>query len=699
MHLETDFEIGPEHFPFYFDDQMVDVEIISKNPYQCAVLTRGEYGLLTFPPRAKKPRCVLPCKNSKTCHHCLLWERSEGTHKIENSDKPSEIRRKSEDDFYASIPKKMNWPPKPEVQAEFRKHARSGYAYPELKKLIPKFEENLVCMHNNSFDKRDPVEMMWVMSRKIVIINTDWVENTDRVAYYRPTIVPGVENCECRQVWTGEEYLVLNVSNKGRKGRTGHLITYNFLLDYTYNFIKTGSTLRGYLAAHNKKMTNQYGAEDHELVPFHIFKNAVFLFWEEVLNMNPKTAFVCPDCGPRPKTLCCDGVAVGMQWDKMKEISDLIMPFNSPEILDAPQYKERMFIKMKKNRDLLKKCMDTGNYPNFSKFDFSKEPKMQFVHGVCEELKAQGYRTLPEAISYIFHDLSSNSSTVSLFQVVDMELLSQLKDNLNTLHSQLIIDPHSLKLKTQCMKRYPILYARLLKTSEMMLSNGKIPQSIKSLYAEIIEFTMTFYNALSNRDRDVSYTRRTKGEVSAEIFPHFPVIYERPRYEADQRSSKKDKDAWESLCSKLFPEHSKLTPGLFIVTCCCPQKRIYGFKKMVQGESPRIIFDLITTRFEDGYQPNIIYDASCRLKELGLNREPEIFMNMLITSDPLHIPNHTTCNMSFHSNKYEELKPLNKEACEQFNSLLRSIQTSLTYMSYEHYMTAMKIFVSFHNLK
>ena len=120
---------------------------------------------------------------------------------------------------------------------------------------------------------------------------------------------------------------------------------------------------------------------------------------------------------------------------------------------------------------------------------------------------------------------------------------------------------------------------------------------------------------------------------------------------------------------------------------------------MVQGESPRIIFDLITTRFEDGYQPNIIYDASCRLKELGLNREPEIFMNMLITSDPLHIPNHTTCNKSFHSNKYEELKPLNKEACEQFNSLLRTIQTSLTYMSYEHYMTAMKIFVAFHNLQ
>ena len=51
MHLETDFEIGPEHFPFYFYNQMVDVEIISKNPHQCVALTRGEDGLLTFPPK------------------------------------------------------------------------------------------------------------------------------------------------------------------------------------------------------------------------------------------------------------------------------------------------------------------------------------------------------------------------------------------------------------------------------------------------------------------------------------------------------------------------------------------------------------------------------------------------------------------------------------------------------------------------
>ena len=75
------FEIEPENFPFYFGNDILDVEIIQNKPYLCAVLSKGEYGIITFPPRAKKPRCVMPCKNSKSCHHCILWERNEGTHK------------------------------------------------------------------------------------------------------------------------------------------------------------------------------------------------------------------------------------------------------------------------------------------------------------------------------------------------------------------------------------------------------------------------------------------------------------------------------------------------------------------------------------------------------------------------------------------------------------------------------------------
>ena len=156
---------------------------------------------------------------------------------------------------------------------------------------------------------------------------------------------------------------------------------------------------------------------------------------------------------------------------------------------------------------------------------------------------------------------------------------------------------------------------------------------------------------------------------------------------------------WGGLCSKLFPENYLLTPGLFLVTCACPQKRVYGFKKMVRGESPRIIFDHIMTRFEKDYNPTIIYDASCRIKEMGLNREPERFLQMKFTSDPLHIDNHTTCSESFQSPLYSDMRKLNKEACEQFNSLLRSVQASVSYMKFDNYLQALKIFIGFYNLR
>ena len=339
--------------------------------------------------------------------------------------------------------------------------------------------------------------------------------------------------------------------------------------------------------------------------------------------------------------------------------------------------------------------MKNMEFPNFKDKNLDKEPNISFVREMCDDLKAKGYKVLPDVVGDIFHDISSQSSTVNLFQVIDVEIMKELEENLGS-QSQLITDKSTLSLKNECIQKYPVLYDRLKRAALLPLSNGDIPLGVKKLYSAIISFVLEFYEKLDIRDQDADYSRR-QGEIKAEVFPQFPTIFQRPMYEADRRLSKKDKDSWDTLCTKLFPEHTQLTPGLFIVSCCCPQKKIYGYKKMVQGESPRIIFDIITTRFEEWYNPNIIYDASCRVKEMGLNREPERFMNILITSDPLHIPNHTTCSQSFQSKIYEQLKPLNKEACEQFNSILRNIQVSLTYMSFEHYMAAMKVFVTFHN--
>ena len=69
------------------------------------------------------------------------------------------------------------------------------------------------------------------------------------------------------------------------------------------------------------------------------------------------------------------------------------------------------------------------------------------------------------------------------------------------------------------------------------------------------------------------------------------------------------------------------------------------------------------------------------------------------TSDPLHIDNHTTCSDAFQSTLYSDMKKLNKEACEQFNSLLRSVQASVSYMKFDNYLQALKIFIGFYNLR
>ena len=64
---------------------------------------------------------------------------------------------------------------------------------------------------------------------------------------------------------------------------------------------------------------------------------------------------------------------------------------------------------------------------------------------------------------------------------------------------------------------------------------------------------------------------------------------------------------------------------------------------MVRVESLSMLFNLVMTRFEENYNPHIIYDASCLSKEYGYNRELRRFMRLRITTDRFHQCNHTTC--------------------------------------------------------
>ena len=116
-------------------------------------------------------------------------------------------------------------------------------------------------------------------------------------------------------------------------------------------------------------------------------------------------------------------------------------------------------------------------------------------------------------------------------------------------------------------------------------------------------------------------------------------------------------------------------------------------------ESPRLMFDFLQCRCEPEYSPDVIYDASCLLKEFGLNRETRKFMKVLTATDPVHEENHTGCLKTFMSTIYPHMKCRNRESAEQFNSLLRRVSSSLVFMNLENYLSALNVFCAFYNLR
>ena len=72
-------------------------------------------------------------------------------------------------------------------------------------------------------------------------------------------------------------------------------------------------------------------------------------------------------------------------------------------------------------------------------------------------------------------------------------------------------------------------------------------------------------------------------------------------------------------------------------------------------------------------------------------------MKTVIVTDPVHESNHSTCLPETKSTWYQDMNKQDKEGCEQFNSVLQSVATSVQFMTFENYMLATQIFCAFYN--
>jgi hypothetical protein len=189
-------------------------------------------------------------------------------------------------------------------------------------------------------------------------------------------------------------------------------VTYSLLLDYTYLFSEGGVSLRTYYRSINQKLRDKFGVEEDNLILWKIFRTAIWKFWKEVLNLNLKDLMKCKACGPSPEYLVADGVSIGLLVEHLRGVDNLLVPFASQEVMEAPSYQDRHFVTKPANRKYLKTCAEAGKYPS-KRMAKSDDPGMTALLDLIEVTKKTEVKPT-EATINIMTDLSSVLSRHSM---------------------------------------------------------------------------------------------------------------------------------------------------------------------------------------------------------------------------------------------------------------------------------------------
>ena len=110
----------------------------------------------------------------------------------------------------------------------------------------------------------------------------------------------------------------------------------------------------------------KFGMQESELISWTAWHHAYVEFFTNVLTINEKDAFQCTDCGPRPKVLVIDGIAMGIQKGELEKHKDIVvkdLPRKSKKEFSGSCFQDRMFIKLPKNRKLLKSAAQKEEWP------------------------------------------------------------------------------------------------------------------------------------------------------------------------------------------------------------------------------------------------------------------------------------------------------------------------------------------------
>ena len=273
--------------------------------------------------------------------------------------------------------------------------------------------------HGNDWSELDPVDMGWCFSTKVKLAHTIFVKKKERKVFFRKT---DQGKCDCKLPYQGDEDFILRIGGSTEKkapNRCVSLFSYGLLTDFTLDFLENGQTITGFHKTYVAKCKKKYGMEEEDIVTLDSWKEAVRRFWLDILKLDMKKSFSCETCGDLPPTLVFDGIALGVQVEKLKLLQEkvqLVLGRKSQATLSATTFKSRTFIKTKSNRTILKETAGKNEWPRKTKGNLTAhDPGMDKFWQMLDTQDVSS--PLPTGLKVLMSSLSTSTSTSNLFQV------------------------------------------------------------------------------------------------------------------------------------------------------------------------------------------------------------------------------------------------------------------------------------------
>ena len=237
----------------------------------------------------------------------------------------------------------------------------------------------------------------------------------------------------------------------------------------------------------------KYGMKEEQLISYTAWHTACVDFFTNVLTIDEQQLFQCKNCGPRPSVLVFDGIAMGImksELNRCKSVMEKDLGYKSNVVIAGSNFEERMFIKLAKNRKLLRESAKKGIWPSTKESNAgSSESELEFEPGQKRKReysdegmdiflkftkKLDRSKSPNKGILLLMENLSSSTSTVGLMQKFDPVLTEKiihfLKGNMSY---NFVSGIENTNLHLEVRNRYPIFMDILLALSDCQGALGK----------------------------------------------------------------------------------------------------------------------------------------------------------------------------------------------------------------------------------